>query len=171
MGLFDSYLNSAAGVSPFNPASYGVSARGLLGHLPMWSYQAPVFPTAAQDATDSSGLANAAVPSTPVPNATALAGTGPQPGTMMDRIGQGLNDNAATLMALGGGIAQGGLGRGLQLAAQAGVQEAQLGQKKATAQSIAQSLIWAGTPPAIALTIAQSQNPQLVRYALERYGR
>jgi hypothetical protein len=44
----------------------------------------------------------------------------PQPSTWIDRLGTGLNDNASMLMGLGAGIAQGGIGKGLQMGAQFG---------------------------------------------------
>jgi hypothetical protein len=44
----------------------------------------------------------------------------PQPSTWIDRLGAGLNDNASMLMGLGAGLAQGGIGKGLQMGAQFG---------------------------------------------------
>src|SRR3990167_182414 len=45
----------------------------------------------------------------------------PQQLGFFDRIGQGISDNPALLMGLGAGIAQGGIGRGLQLGAHYGL--------------------------------------------------
>jgi hypothetical protein len=164
----------------FNPQMYD-PAGGLLGNLHTWA-QPPFLPKSI------SPEIGAAVSQGPIgPPAPAMAGQGPsatlpaaaplgflppqQPMSVLDRIGQGLNNNGLSLLALGAGIAQGGLGKGLELAAHAGLQEAQLGQKRAGTQSTYQALLQAGIPVALAQTIAQSQNPQLMRFALDRYGR
>jgi hypothetical protein len=57
---------------------------------------------------------------TPEPVQAPLPQSQPQPSTWIDRLGAGLNDNASMLMGLGAGIAQGGIGKGLQMGAQFG---------------------------------------------------
>lgn len=110
MALLPNYL--------FNPETYASPGMGgLLGNLPMYFTQpgqSAGFPTMAP--TDMSAAARQPGPPMQI-TPQAPAATPAQP-SAFDRFLAGINDNADMLMGLGAGIAQGGIGKGLQLGAQ-----------------------------------------------------
>jgi hypothetical protein len=72
-----------------------------------------------------------------------------------------INDNSSMLMALGGGMMTGGLGRGLQAAATASESERKEKTQSAHRAVAYRALLAAGVPPAIAQ--AAALNPELLR--------
>jgi hypothetical protein len=136
MGIFSGYQ--------FDPRAY---QRGVLGWLDptlhnmdkpggMPDFGTPQMPPPSlpPPSMPGAGMAQPEIPQGDAgPSAMPQAGPGvqgvnaPQGGSffgqqlegggLFDRLGQGLSSNALTLMALGGGIAQGGIGKGLTAAA------------------------------------------------------
>ena len=105
--------------SLFNQQDYDPSQLGLLRMLRSLPQLQVDNAKGAQFAPDQSMLPPTAAPTQMMipqqqqPQQAPMA----QP-SFWDRIGSGINDNSAMLMGLGAGIAQGGIGRGLQLGGQ-----------------------------------------------------
>jgi len=87
-----------------------------------------------------------------------IADKGPEVG---GRIGQFLSENPLMLMALGGGIAQGGIGRGLQLAGPPMQAEQQQQNQRQVRSATYDALRHAGVPPGQAL--AGVLNPDILK--------
>jgi hypothetical protein len=89
----------------------------------------------------------------------------------LDNIGQGLasgvNNHALTLLALGGGIAQGGVGRGLAAASAAAQAERNLLAQQVNFRQTYNALTGAGVPADKAL--AAVMNPSLMRTLAVKY--
>jgi len=64
----------------------------------------------------------------------------------LHRIMQGINDNAATLMALGGGMMTGGVGRGFQAAAAASEHDRKHQKENVREDATLRALLQAGVP-------------------------
>ncbi len=108
-------------------------------------------------------VAPAGVPGAPV-GAGAPAMPTTAPGTdlnVLQRVLQGINAHAATLMALGGGMMTGGLGRGLQAAAAQSNVEDKSHLAAANRDATVRALLAAGVPPTVAL--AAAGNPAVLR--------
>ena len=103
MGIFDdsSYFNPLQ--SPFATAQYRPTPSAT-------------FPNAASPAPGPLSIPSAQPPIFLSPPDAAAA---PAPASPWDSLASGINNHALTLMALGAGIAQGGVGRGLAAAATA----------------------------------------------------
>jgi hypothetical protein len=97
------------------------------------------------------------------------AGAGGLPPDFWARFGQGLSDNANTLLALGGGTLRGGIGMGAQDAARIGLHEAELAQRRRAAAAQQAATVAAlrslglGNPAALA-----AMNPVLARALISR---
>ena len=113
-------------------------------------------------------VAPAGVPGFPVgaaaPAAPAAA-VGADPDALQ-RVLQGINAHAATLMALGGGMMTGGLGRGLQAAAAQSNVEDKSHLAAANRDATVRALLAAGVPPTVAL--AAAGNPAVLRAVTTR---
>jgi hypothetical protein len=100
------------------------------------------------------------------------AGPAPaQPASAVGSIGQGLasgiNNHALTLMALGAGIAQGGVGRGLDAATAAAQAERNLQAQQVSMKQTYDALTGAGVPAEEAL--AAVVNPRLMHVLAVKY--
>jgi len=91
----------------------------------------------------------------------------PQSGGFMDYLG----NNSNMLMALGAGIAQGGIGKGLQYASQTGLQEQAQANKRGNMAQSYNALVNMGVPKEFALQVVQSGNEALFKLAIEKYGK
>jgi hypothetical protein len=116
---------------------------GLLGNLQPQQPQAQPLP--AQAGTGAPG------PGAPGPGAGGFA----------NGVGNFLSSNPLMLMALGGGIAQGGIGRGLQMAVPAAQAEQQQQKQQASQQATYQALRQAGVPHGQAM--AAALNPDVLK--------
>lgn len=101
----------------------------------------------------------------PVPAAPAAAPT-PEPPGFLDRLSNGLSANPMTLMTLGAGIAQGGVGKGLQYAA-AGAQADRANQQKTLMQNATVTALRARGVPDADIALAQ-QSPEAMKVLLAR---
>jgi hypothetical protein len=113
-------------------------------------------------------VAPAAVLGSPV-GAGAPAAPATAPGGDLDalqRVLQGINAHAATLMALGGGTMTGGLGRGLQAAAAESNAEQKGNLAAANRDATVRALLAAGVAPTVAL--AAAGNPAVLRAVTAR---
>ena len=99
------------------------------------------------------------------------AGAAPQPASTLGSVGQGfmngINNHALTLMALGAGIAQGGVGRGLADAATAAQTERSQQIQQLNFLQTYNALTNAGVPPPQAQ--AAISNPSLMRALAVKY--
>jgi hypothetical protein len=82
-------------------------------------------------------------------------------------LANGINNHALTLMALGAGIAQGGVGRGLELASSAAQAERNLMAQQVNFRHVYNALAGAGVPADEAL--AAVMNPSLMRALAVKY--
>jgi hypothetical protein len=80
---------------------------------------------------------------------------------LLSSLGQGLRDNSSMLMALGGGMMTGGLGRGFQAAAAASEADSKRQAENASRNATLQALLQAGVPAATAQ--AAATNPDLLK--------
>ncbi len=85
----------------------------------------------------------------------------PEHVSALQRVLQGINENAATLMALGGGMIRGGVGRGFEAAAAASAIDDKRKAAADTHNVTLQSLLQAGVPPATAA--AAARNPDVLK--------
>jgi len=144
------------------------------GHAGAASY--PPMPTAAPSSLSPAhrfvGLASPSSGSL-MPAKAASSATGPSTSNFTPRNGiggtlaQGLNNHALTLMALGAGIAQGGLGRGLSLAQSAAEAERNLMAQQVNFRQTYEALTGAGVPNDEAL--AAVVNPNLMHALAVKY--
>lgn len=142
MGIFDDLFSApAAGAAPSPNATTG--APITLGDPPIW-----LLP-------DGSVSYTGRPPSARLPNNAAQA-----PGGF-------LGNNAQTLMALGAGIAQGGVGRGLQLAAGAAQASHQQQAQRDSVLHAYDVLTDAGVPRALAR--AAIYDPHIMRAVASAY--
>jgi hypothetical protein len=79
----------------------------------------------------------------------------------LSRLGQGLHDNSSMLMAMGGGMMTGGLGKGFQAGADAAVADGKRQSDDAGRNATLRALLQAGVPPAVAQ--AAAANPALLK--------
>lgn len=152
-----------------------------------WLSQAPAWPSAPgaverppgmlpPGAKDPAVLPEAAAPASgPAPfslsggmPATSMSTPALPQGSLLDRIGQGINDNSGLLMALGAGLAGSsslgeGFSRGLQLAQAGGATDRKRRNENATAQflrskgySEADAAAIAGNPTVLQSVLAQA---------------
>jgi hypothetical protein len=87
-------------------------------------------------------------------------------GAFLSRLGQALHDNSSMLMAMGGGMMTGGLGKGFQAGANAANSKQQAAS--ASRNAIMQALRQRGVPSALAQ--AAAENPTLLRAIVARAG-
>jgi len=103
--------------------------------------------------------------------ATAPLPTGGTAGGILQQLANGLatgiNSHPLTLMSLGAGIAQGGVGRGLDLATAAAQAERNLQAQQVNHAHVYNALTGAGVPPDEAL--AAVLNPSLMRALAVKY--
>src|SRR6516165_5112516 len=103
--------------------------------------------------------------------ATAPLPTGGPAGGILQQLANGLttgiNNHPLTLMSLGAGIAQGGVGRGLDLATAAAQAERNLQAQQVNHAHVFNALTGAGVPPDEAL--AAVLNPSLMRVLAVKY--
>jgi len=103
--------------------------------------------------------------------ATAPLPTGGTAGGILQQLANGLatgiNSHPLTLMSLGAGIAQGGVGRGLDLATAAAQAERNLQAQQVNHAHVFNALTGAGVPPDEAL--AAVLNPSLMRALAVKY--
>jgi hypothetical protein len=167
------------------PRAFDTPWWNAMAPMAMRSLQPPQAPSqsaASQAATSQAAPPQAAtsqavppmLPQAPLPwqqpnlspqDAMTFANPHPAPmqpaGGFLDNVGNAINNNAQTLMALGGGIMQGGFGRGLEAAA-----VASSGERRERAQELAknrtyQAFIARGIPEAEAR--AAMDNPEILR--------
>jgi hypothetical protein len=126
------------------------------------------FPSASPSAPRASPPA--LPPGSPPPQVAAAAAPA-QPLGAWDRLGQGigngLSNHAMTLMALGAGIAQGGVGRGLALAGQAAEAERNRQLQQLNFLHTYSALTNAGVP--LDLAQAAVTNPGVLRSGVQKY--
>jgi hypothetical protein len=151
MSIYDDYSNpytsSGATVAYNAPQAAGYSSQsGSPANPPSTYDQAP-----AASAPPSSGLGS-------------IAGMVQNP---TNGIVGGINNHPLTLMSLGAGIAQGGIGRGLALATAAAQAERNLQAQQVNHAHVLNALIGAGVPPDEAL--AAVLNPTLMRALAVKY--
>ncbi len=106
----------------------------------------------------------------PDPASAAVPPSGGQSGAMpglAGTIANGINDHALTLMALGAGIAQGGVGRGLELASSAAQAERNRALQQFSYLQTFKALTDGGVPPQEAQ--AAITNPSLMRALVTKY--
>jgi hypothetical protein len=139
------------------------------------------FATAQNRATPAAPFPNAPAPgplsipsaqppiflSPPDQSAAAPAQRPGSLGNLGQSLANGLNNHALTLMALGSGIAQGGVGKGLAEAATAAQAERSLQAQQANFLQTYQALQNAGVPPEVAR--AAVTNPSLMRAVAVKY--
>jgi hypothetical protein len=152
---------------------FGDNFMSLLSPLAMAQYRptpSATFPNPAAPAPGPLSIPPAQPPiflSPPDPASAAPA----QPASAWDSIGQGLtngiNNHALTLMALGAGIAQGGVGRGLALASTAAEAERNRQAQQLNFLQTYNALTSAGVPKPQAQ--AAIGNPSLMRALAVRY--
>jgi hypothetical protein len=161
-GIFgDDFLSL---LSPFATAQYRPTpaatfpnpAASAPGPLSIPPAQPPIFPS-APDPPELAGAASAQP-------AGALGSIGP---SINNGLANGINDHALTLMALGAGIAQGGVGKGLAAAASAAQAERNLQAQQVNFRQTYNALTGAGVPADEAL--AAVMNPSLMRTLAVKY--
>ena len=86
---------------------------------------------------------------------------------LLGRLGQGIANNPLTLMALGGGIAQGGIGRGLTAAAPISFAERAQHQQQIAQAATFQALRNAGMPEGVAQ--AAALRPDILKAIASEY--
>jgi hypothetical protein len=155
------------------PGIFGDNFLSLLSPLATAQYRptpAATFPDPAAPSPGPLAIPPATPPiflSPPDQSSTALA----QPAGAWDGIGQsltnGINNHALTLMALGAGIAQGGVGKGLELAATAAQAERNLRAQQVNFKHVYEVLTGAGVPAEEALAAVIS--PSLMRTLAVKY--
>jgi hypothetical protein len=153
MSIFGNYFDPLA--SPFATAQYQPGP-------------ATPFPNPSASAPPPAPLAipPALPPSFPPPQAAAPAPPAQPPGAW-DSINNGLTNHALTLMALGGGIAQGGVGRGLALAGTAAEAERNRQLQQLNFLQTYNALTSGGVPAGEAR--AAISNPSLMRALVGKY--
>jgi hypothetical protein len=114
--------------------------------------RAPIFPAAPAPATSP-----APAPAAVSPTTASIGPSFPNP----------LTNHAATLMALGAGIAQGGIGRGLAMASSAAEAERNRSFQQTSLLQTYKALTDAGVPQQEA--IAAVSNPSVMRTVATRY--
>jgi hypothetical protein len=155
------------------PGIFGDDFLSLLSPLATAQYRptpGATFPNQAAPAPGPLAIPPAQPPiflSPPDPAGTAPA----QPAAPLGSIGQGLtngiNNHALTLMALGAGIAQGGVGRGLAAAATAAEAERSRQVQQLNLAQTYKALTEGGVPPQEAQ--AAIGNPSLMRALAAKY--
>jgi hypothetical protein len=154
----------------FMPGIFGDNFLSLLSPFATAQYRptpAATFPDPAAPAAPPAPLAipPAQLPifSPPAPGSAAPA----QPASPWESIANGINNHALTLMALGAGIAQGGVGKGLGLAEAAAQTERNLLAQQVNFKQTYNALTGAGVPADEAL--AAVVNPSLMRALAVKY--
>lgn len=118
-------------------------------------------PGPSQSPSDPASLAAAPPDSSPM--------AGPTSEDFLSRLGHALHDNSSMLMAMGGGMMTGGLGKGFQAGAEAAVADTKQQADNAGRAATVQALLRAGVPPAIAQ--AAAGNPTLLKAVSARLFR
>jgi len=158
-GIFgDDFLSllspfATAQYHPTPSATFPSPAAPAPGPLSIPPAQPPVF----LSPPDPAGAA-------PAQPASALGSTGP---SINNGLANGINNHALTLMALGAGIAQGGVGKGLAAAAAAAQAERNLQAQQVNFRHTYDALTGAGVPADEAL--AAVVNPSLMRALAVKY--
>jgi hypothetical protein len=155
------------------PGIFGDNFLSLLSPLATAQYRATPAATFPNQSAPPPGPL--AIPPAQPPiflSAPDPAGAAPaQPAGTLGSIGQGLangiNNHALTLMALGSGIAQGGVGQGLASAATAAQAERNLQAQQSNFLQTYQALTDAGVPADVAR--AAVTNPSLMRAVAVKY--
>jgi hypothetical protein len=139
--------------------------------LPSWAVTAPYRPTPAAPFPNPPASAPAPGPLAIPPAQPPVFLSPPNPASPQDGIGQsinnGLTNHALTLMALGAGIAQGGVGRGLALAGTAAEAERNRQIQQQSFLQTYNALTDGGVPPEEAR--AAIANPALMRTLAAKY--
>jgi hypothetical protein len=154
MSIYDDYSNpyshpaaSATGYQAMQaPGSATAPGQGATASPPPTYYEGP--PASASPTGDLGGIA------------------GMVQGLANGIVG-GINNHPLTLMSLGAGIAQGGIGRGLALATAAAQAERNLQAQQVNHAHVLNALTGAGVPPDEAL--AAVLNPTLMRALAVKY--
>jgi hypothetical protein len=167
MGISDNF-------NPFNPQYFSPGSPqspSIPSWLPAASYRPPrasVFPSPPVPGPLSIPPAQPPIFLSP-PDQVGAAPT--QPASSSGNFGQslanGINNHALTLMALGAGIAQGGIGQGLASAATAAQAERSLQTQQVNFLQTYQALQNAGVPPEVAR--AAVTNPSVMRAVAVKY--
>ena len=158
-GIFgDDFLSllsplATAQYRPTPSATFPNPAAPAPGPLSIPPAQPPVF----LSPPDPAGAA-------PAQPAGALGSIGP---SINNGLTSGINNHALTLMALGAGIAQGGVGKGLAAAAAAAQAERNLQAQQVNFSHVYNALTGAGVPADEAL--AAVMNPSLMRTLAVKY--
>jgi hypothetical protein len=155
------------------PGIFGDNFLSLLSPLATAQYRptpAATFPNPPAPAPGSLSIPPATPPIFLSPS--DQAGFAPtQPASALGSLGQGLasgiNNHALTLMALGAGIAQGGVGRGLETATAAAQAERNLQAQQVNLRHTYNALTGAGVPAEEAL--AAVLNPRLMHALAVNY--
>jgi hypothetical protein len=171
MGAFDDSNTpnppySIFGGLPFPPTS-PLSTLAAAQYRPTPS---ATFPNPAMPVPGPLAIPPAQPPIFLSPPDPAAAASAPPPnplGTFGNTITNGINNHALTLMALGAGIAQGGVGRGLSLAEGAAQAERALMAQQVNFRQTYNALTGAGVPSEEAL--AAVVNPSLMRTLAVKY--
>ena len=131
-------------------------------------------PTAGMATPGMGGFPTPSLGGMNMPSGNPFAGFG-QPiggvvGGFLDRLDRGLSDNSNTLLALGGGMISGGLGKGLSDAARVGLVEGEQVQKQKTLRQAQQSA-YASVKAAggnEAQAMAAASNPEILKMMMAR---
>lgn len=145
------------------PAQEAAPEAPISGPIPLPRPRPTEAPTDVSAASRQVGAPLSIAPqieTPPVPAATA-----DQPG-FLDRLSNGLAANPMTLITLGSGIAQGGIGKGLQFAA-AGVQADRANQQKTNTQTATYAALKARGVSDPDILLAQ-QSPEAMKTLLAR---
>jgi hypothetical protein len=154
--IFGDYFDDGSG--PAGAASYRPMPTATPSSLSLAQRFAGLAPQSSGSPTFAKAGSSATGPSTV--NFTPLNGIG---GT----LAQSPNNHALTLMALGAGIAQGGVGRGLSLAQSAAEAERNLMAQQVNFRQTYEALTGAGVPNDEAL--AAVVNPSLMHALAVKY--
>jgi hypothetical protein len=161
---------------PAAPAVMRYPDGSPVGLLPPWAYNTPWSPPTAplppRPAAAPPPIPPARAPSfpaaPPTPAAAATPGLPPDPtNTISPALANPLASHAATLMALGAGIAQGGIGRGLAMASGAAENERNRQAQQMSFFQTYKALTDGGVPQEEAL--AAVLNPSLMRSLAAKY--
>lgn len=177
MGLFDSFQ--------FDPQSYN-PIGGLLQRLQDWQWQQQGQGFQPMDGNFGNALKPSVIAAPPAdnePQRGAPLSISPTPmaspqahqisplSNMLNGISNGIAANPMTLMALGGGIMQGGLGKGLSSAAQMAGVEAQLRNKAVNPSETFKAMVGMGVPSDKAMAAIQSGNSKMIELMIDRYAK
>jgi hypothetical protein len=122
----------------------------------------PVLVPASVPISRPRPVMEATTPQAPMPVSSQF----PQSTGMLDRVGNGIQDNSNLLMALGSGIMQGGWGKGLEAASAAASAERKERQQDLARNTTFQALLAHGVPEAEAR--AAMSSPEILRALVNR---